>query len=38
MGALTDDAQTLKFVHTYGVGLHSDEPDADDTQDSYVPG
>jgi alkanesulfonate monooxygenase SsuD/methylene tetrahydromethanopterin reductase-like flavin-dependent oxidoreductase (luciferase family) len=29
MGALSDDAQTLKFVHTYGVGLHSDDPDPD---------
>jgi alkanesulfonate monooxygenase SsuD/methylene tetrahydromethanopterin reductase-like flavin-dependent oxidoreductase (luciferase family) len=29
MGALSDDARTLKFVHTYGVGLHSDDPDPD---------
>jgi alkanesulfonate monooxygenase SsuD/methylene tetrahydromethanopterin reductase-like flavin-dependent oxidoreductase (luciferase family) len=29
MGALSDDAGTLKFVHTYGVGLHSDDPDPD---------
>jgi alkanesulfonate monooxygenase SsuD/methylene tetrahydromethanopterin reductase-like flavin-dependent oxidoreductase (luciferase family) len=29
VGALSDDVQTLKFVHTYGVGLHSDDPDPD---------
>jgi alkanesulfonate monooxygenase SsuD/methylene tetrahydromethanopterin reductase-like flavin-dependent oxidoreductase (luciferase family) len=29
MGALGDEAQTLKFVHTYGVGLHSDDSDPD---------
>ena len=32
MGALSDEAGTLKFVHTYGVGLHSgdNEPDVHD--------
>jgi alkanesulfonate monooxygenase SsuD/methylene tetrahydromethanopterin reductase-like flavin-dependent oxidoreductase (luciferase family) len=32
MGALSDEAGTLKFVHTYGVGLHSGdtEPDVHD--------
>ncbi|GHF34891.1 LLM class flavin-dependent oxidoreductase [Amycolatopsis bartoniae] len=29
MGALSDDAGTLKFVHTYGVGLHSSETEPD---------
>ncbi|NKQ52514.1 LLM class flavin-dependent oxidoreductase [Amycolatopsis sp. K13G38] len=32
MGALSDDTGTLKFVHTYGAGLHSGDadPDVDD--------
>jgi alkanesulfonate monooxygenase SsuD/methylene tetrahydromethanopterin reductase-like flavin-dependent oxidoreductase (luciferase family) len=32
MGALSDETGTLKFVHTYGVGLHSGdiEPDVHD--------
>ena len=32
MGALSDDAGTLKFVHTYGAGLHSGDthPDVHD--------
>ena len=29
MGALSDDAGTLKFVHTYGPGLHSGDADPD---------
>ena len=29
MGALSDDIGTLKFVHTYGVGLHSGDADPD---------
>jgi hypothetical protein len=29
MAALSDDPGTLKFVHTYGAGLHSDDPDPD---------
>ena len=29
MAALSDEIGTLKFVHTYGVGLHSDDSDPD---------
>lgn len=29
MGALSDESGTLKFVHTYGVGLHSNDIDPD---------
>lgn len=29
MGALSDDIGTLKFVHTYGAGLHSGDSDPD---------
>jgi alkanesulfonate monooxygenase SsuD/methylene tetrahydromethanopterin reductase-like flavin-dependent oxidoreductase (luciferase family) len=29
MGALSDDTGTLKFVHTYGAGLHSGDADPD---------
>ncbi|TVZ06573.1 LLM class flavin-dependent oxidoreductase [Trebonia kvetii] len=29
MGALSDETGTLKFVHTYGVGLHSGDSDPD---------
>jgi alkanesulfonate monooxygenase SsuD/methylene tetrahydromethanopterin reductase-like flavin-dependent oxidoreductase (luciferase family) len=29
MGALSDEAGTLKFVHTYGAGLHSGDADPD---------
>jgi hypothetical protein len=29
MAALSDEIDTLKFVHTYGVGLHSNDPDPD---------
>jgi alkanesulfonate monooxygenase SsuD/methylene tetrahydromethanopterin reductase-like flavin-dependent oxidoreductase (luciferase family) len=29
MGALSDDNGTVKFVHTYGVGLHSGDTDPD---------
>ncbi|MBO4256209.1 LLM class flavin-dependent oxidoreductase [Streptomyces griseorubiginosus] len=29
MEALSDSPQTLKFVHTYGVGLHAEEADPD---------
>jgi alkanesulfonate monooxygenase SsuD/methylene tetrahydromethanopterin reductase-like flavin-dependent oxidoreductase (luciferase family) len=29
MAALSDEIDTLKFVHTYGVGLHSSEIDPD---------
>jgi alkanesulfonate monooxygenase SsuD/methylene tetrahydromethanopterin reductase-like flavin-dependent oxidoreductase (luciferase family) len=29
MGALSDETGTLKFVHTYGVGLHSGDADPD---------
>ncbi len=29
MGAISDDVGTLKFVHTYGVGLHSGDSDPD---------
>jgi alkanesulfonate monooxygenase SsuD/methylene tetrahydromethanopterin reductase-like flavin-dependent oxidoreductase (luciferase family) len=29
MAALSDETGTLKFVHTYGVGLHSDDSDPD---------
>jgi alkanesulfonate monooxygenase SsuD/methylene tetrahydromethanopterin reductase-like flavin-dependent oxidoreductase (luciferase family) len=29
MAALSDEAGTLKFVHTYGVGLHSGDADPD---------
>src|SRR5215831_15523058 len=29
MAALSDDIGTLKFVHTYGVGLHSGDADPD---------
>jgi alkanesulfonate monooxygenase SsuD/methylene tetrahydromethanopterin reductase-like flavin-dependent oxidoreductase (luciferase family) len=29
MGALSDETGTLKFVHTYGVGLHSGDVDPD---------
>jgi alkanesulfonate monooxygenase SsuD/methylene tetrahydromethanopterin reductase-like flavin-dependent oxidoreductase (luciferase family) len=29
MGALSDETGTLKFVHTYGVGLHSGDTDPD---------
>jgi alkanesulfonate monooxygenase SsuD/methylene tetrahydromethanopterin reductase-like flavin-dependent oxidoreductase (luciferase family) len=29
MAALSDDAGTVKFVHTYGVGLHSGDADPD---------
>jgi alkanesulfonate monooxygenase SsuD/methylene tetrahydromethanopterin reductase-like flavin-dependent oxidoreductase (luciferase family) len=29
MGALSDENGTLKFVHTYGVGLHSGDSDPD---------
>src|SRR3984957_15458633 len=29
MGALSDEAGTLKFIHTYGAGLHSGDSDPD---------
>jgi alkanesulfonate monooxygenase SsuD/methylene tetrahydromethanopterin reductase-like flavin-dependent oxidoreductase (luciferase family) len=29
MAALSDEIDTVKFVHTYGVGLHSNDPDPD---------
>ena len=29
MGALSDEIDQLKFVHTYGVGLHSGDTDPD---------
>ncbi|MHA6615988.1 LLM class flavin-dependent oxidoreductase [Pseudonocardia sp. DLS-67] len=29
MAALSDEFDVLKFVHTYGVGLHSNDPGAD---------
>jgi len=29
MGALSDETGTVKFVHTYGVGLHSGDADPD---------
>jgi alkanesulfonate monooxygenase SsuD/methylene tetrahydromethanopterin reductase-like flavin-dependent oxidoreductase (luciferase family) len=29
MGALSDETGTVKFVHTYGVGLHSGDTDPD---------
>jgi alkanesulfonate monooxygenase SsuD/methylene tetrahydromethanopterin reductase-like flavin-dependent oxidoreductase (luciferase family) len=29
MGALSDETGALKFVHTYGVGLHTDDSDPD---------
>src|SRR5689334_24128778 len=29
MAALSDEIDSIKFVHTYGVGLHSDDLDPD---------
>ena len=29
MAALSDETGTLKFVHTYGAGLHSGDADPD---------
>lgn len=29
MSAISDEPDRIKFVHTYGVGLHSDDPAAD---------
>jgi hypothetical protein len=29
MAALSDETDTIKFVHTYGVGLHSNDIDPD---------
>jgi hypothetical protein len=29
MAALSDEIDTVKFVHTYGAGLHSGDADPD---------